>query len=48
MDKADLLALVEQYLDAFAAGTCPLRKASFLKNFLYKKKEKRIHSLRTG
>lgn len=37
IDKAHLMARVEQYLDALAAGTCPLRKVFFS---FFKKNEK--------
>ena len=41
VDKADLVARVEQYVDALAAGTCPLRKAFFFSNFPFKKKNEK-------
>jgi hypothetical protein len=42
IDKAHLMARVEQYLDALAAGTCPLRKVFF--PFLKKMKKNSFSS----
>jgi hypothetical protein len=42
IDKAHLVARVEQYLDALADGTCPLRKAFF--PFLKKMKKNSFSS----